>query len=58
MVVYVDDLIMSGPATTQMPVWERLRTKVKTEEPEVLDRFLGRTHVFTPLKAPKADCTF
>ena len=49
MVVYVDDLIVSGPAVTQMKVWERLKAKVKTGEPEVLDRFLGRTHAFSSL---------
>jgi hypothetical protein len=43
--VYVDDLLMSGPVETQAKVWERLRKHISTEDPEPIDRFLGRTHV-------------
>ena len=43
--VYVDDLLMSGPVETQAKVWERLRKQISTEDPEPIDRFLGRTHV-------------
>ena len=48
--VYVDDLLMSGPIATQEGVWERLRALVSTEDPEPLDRFLGRAHVFDLLE--------
>ena len=48
--VYVDDLLMSGPIATQDSVWERLRVLVSTEDPEPLDRFLGRAHVFDLLE--------
>ena len=48
--VYVDDLLLSGPVETQHEVWNLIRSKVETEEPEPLDRYLGRTHVVTPIK--------
>ena len=50
--VYVDDLLMSGPIATQSSVWRRLRELVSTEDPELLDRFLGRAHTFEPLSRP------
>ena len=52
LVVYVDDLLMSGPTGTQLGVWTRLRDQVSTEDPEPLDRFLGRAHLFEPLSRP------
>ena len=44
--VYVDDLLLSGPAAGHAPFWAALRNigKIKIEDPEVLDRFLGRKH--------------
>ena len=45
--VYVDDLLLSGPKGNHDSIWERLRTckkKINLDPPEVLDRFLGRTH--------------
>ena len=48
--VYVDDLLMSGPIDSQDGIWERLRALVSTEDPEPLDRFLGRAHVFDLLE--------
>jgi len=43
--VYVDDLLLSGPAEAHAAFWKRLREKgIKLEDPEKLDRFLGRTH--------------
>ena len=50
--VYVDDLLLSGPVGTQSAVWTRLRKHIDTEDPEPVDRFLGRTHVLTPLPKP------
>ena len=52
--VYVDDLLMAGSIDTQEAVWKQLRALVSTEDPEALDRFLGRTHKFEHLSAP--DC--
>ena len=43
--VYVDDLLLSGPAENHQWFWKRVREKIDTEDPEPLDRFLGRTHV-------------
>ena len=50
--VYVDDLLLSGPAASQLAVWKRLRGHVDTEDPEPVDRFLGRTHCVSPLAKP------
>ena len=52
--VYVDDLLLSGPAEHQDQVWAMIRSKVDTEDPEPLDRYLGRTHVVAPLPKPTA----
>ena len=41
---------MSGPIDSQDGIWERLRALVSTEDPEPLDRFLGRAHVFDLLE--------
>ena len=46
--IYVDDLLLSGPAHSQHAVWEKIRSKVDTEKPEPLERYLGRTHVVAP----------
>ena len=46
--VYVDDLLLSGPTDNHDAIWQRLRrgkTPIHMEEPEPLDRFLGRTHL-------------
>ena len=45
MSVYVDDLLMSGPSEVHEKLWKKLRDAgIKLEDPEPLDRFLGRTH--------------
>ena len=49
--VYVDDLLLSGPAANHQALWDRLRygpRPIHMEEPEPLDRFLGRGHVAVP----------
>jgi len=45
--VYVDDLLLSGPAAAHDAFWKSLRTgdkPIAIEDPEPLDRFLGRGH--------------
>ena len=44
LIVYVDDLLLSGPADLHEAFWEELRKKVDIEPPEDLDRYLGRHH--------------
>ena len=50
--VYVDDSIMSGPAAEHEKIWAKLTDPnigtIKIDEPEDLDRFLGRKHVTLP----------
>ena len=47
--VYVDDLVMSGPVAEHEKVWAKLTDPnigtIKIDEPEDLDRYLGRKHV-------------
>ena len=45
--VYVDDLLLSGPVREHAPFWGCLRQVIDIEDPEPLDRFLGRTHLLT-----------
>ena len=45
-VVYVDDLMLSGPADLHEKFWAALAKEVSLEAPEDLDRFLGRHHYF------------
>ena len=45
--IYVDDLLISGPKGKHDIIWDKLRNsqkKIDLDPPEVLDRFLGRTH--------------
>ena len=44
MVVYVDDLILSGPSQRHEPFWEALGEKVLIDDIGPLGRFLGRHH--------------
>ena len=46
--VYVDDLLLSGPEGAHAKFWNDLRNgkfPIHIDDPEPLDRFLGRTHV-------------
>ena len=47
--VYVDDLLCSGPAASHEIFWAGLTDKniggINIDDPEPLDRFLGREHV-------------
>ena len=50
--VYVDDLLLSGPEENHDRIWDRLRhgeKPIELEDPEPLNRFLGRTHVVKQL---------
>ena len=54
--VYVDDLLLSGPIGNHAQFWSLLQTgevPIKIDPPELLDRFIGRKHVFTPLGAAR-----
>ena len=43
--VYVDDLLLSGPTENHPKIWEQIRaTGIEIDDPEPLDRFLGRHH--------------
>ena len=53
--VYVDDIMLSGPAEKHEPFWERLQQQVKLDDPEPLDRFLGRHHELNSIRAPAVD---
>ena len=44
--VYVDDLVLSGPADKHEDFWGKLRTLVDVEDVTPLERFLGRHHEF------------
>ena len=46
--VYVDDVMLAGPAGNHDALWKKLRygsKRVDLEDPEPLSRFLGREHV-------------
>ena len=46
MSVYVDDLLLSGPEEHHDALWKQLiGAGIKIEDPEPVDRFLGRTHL-------------
>jgi len=49
--VYVDDLLLSGPSDRHDEVWRLLGAKIDIEDPEPLDRFLGRSHQITDTQA-------
>ena len=48
MIVYVDDLFLSGPAGKHAEMWKALGAEVNLEPAEDLDRYLGRHHHFQP----------
>ena len=46
--VYVDDLLLAGPAEAHAEIWAKLRDAgISLEPPEDLNRFLGRSHTVT-----------
>ena len=44
--LYVDDIVLSGPAHAQPEFWEKLQRHLEIEEPSPVDRMLGRKHIF------------
>ncbi len=44
--VYVDDLLLSGPADVHQAIRDLLKSKgkINIEDPDPLDRLLGRKH--------------
>ena len=53
--IYVDDLLLAGPAHLHKQFWETLVKDVSIEDPEDLDLFLGRRHKITEFKRLKYD---
>ena len=51
--IYVDDLMLSGPEGAHDSFWKTLAEDVHLEDPEPLDRFLGRHHEFSQCGAPE-----
>jgi hypothetical protein len=46
MSVYVDDLLLSGPEDAHDELWSRIKEAgIKLDDPEPVERFLGRTHI-------------
>ena len=58
--VYVDDLLLSGPAGNHEKFWKLLTDKkvgnIRVEDTEPLDRFLGRKHVILKSEFVAALC--
>ena len=50
--IYVDDLMLSGPADAHEAFWNDLMKDVLIEPPEPLERFLGRNHHFSEREVP------
>ena len=44
--VYDDDLLLAGPTGNHLKVWKPLMARIALEQPEPLNRFIGRTHLF------------
>ena len=53
--VYVDDLMLGGPAGEHDAFWKALMQRVKLDDPEPVSRFLGRYHDFEKVRAPDVD---
>ena len=53
--VYVDDLLLSGPAEAHDAFWAEFRKHVNIEDPTEIDRFLGRQHDNISLELPVCD---
>ena len=47
-VVYVDDILASGPSSSQDLFWKELKSRVQLDDVEELSQFLGRFHHMTP----------
>ena len=52
--VYIDDLLLSGPAGRHAQIWAKLRKEgFSLGPPEDLNRFLGRSHSITTAAAQR-----
>jgi len=47
LVVYVDDFKLAGPVKNLDKGWQLIRQRVRTEDPTLLEKYLGCTHVET-----------
>ena len=45
--LYVDDILVSGPVSSQEPFWAELKQHLHIEPPAPVDRVLGRKHVIS-----------
>ena len=52
-VVYVDDVLVSGPQECHKSFWDRLQKHIEIDEVEPLNQFIGRNHIVEGSK-----CTF
>lgn len=57
LIIYVDDLLLAGPAEAHDEFWKLLEKQVNIEPPEDLDRYLGRHHAFEEMKPLGLDLT-
>ena len=48
LIIYVDDLLLAGPADQHEKFWTTLSKQVNPDPYEDLDRYLGRHHSLTP----------
>ena len=53
LIIYVDDLLLAGPADEHDGFWKKLEKEVNIEPPEELDRYLGRHHSFEEMEPLK-----
>ena len=53
LIIYVDDLLLAGPAEHHDQFWKQLGAEVNIEDPEDLDRYLGRHHSFEKMQPLK-----
>ena len=42
--LYVDDMVLSGPADQHKPFWDKVKKRIEIEDPTPVDRILGRNH--------------
>ena len=54
LIVYVDDLLLSGPSELHAGFWKDLAEDVNLDPPEDIDRYLGRHHTYVPCE--RTDC--
>ena len=46
LIIYVDDLLLSGPAHEHEKFWQAIAKDVNLDPPEPIDRYLGRHHSY------------